>query len=241
MSAIDQVGALRAPAGAARLHVGSEVGLLRRVVLHRPDQELRRLTPGNKDELLFDDVLWVKRARQEHDAFADALRDRGIDVLLAERPAGAGAGRRGRPAGVVGRSLAELELGPMVRPALEEWLVGLPGAELARILIGGVDVRGAAVPDAAVVGLSRRAARLRDPAAAQPHVHARHVLLDLRRRLHQSHGQAGAAAREPAPGGDLSRSPAVRRRAPQGVERPSRRAGVAGGRRRPRPRPRRAC
>ncbi|HXR67281.1 MAG TPA: arginine deiminase, partial [Dermatophilaceae bacterium] len=49
------------------LHVDSEVGRLRRVILHRPDLELKRLTPTNKDELLFDDVLWVKRAKQEHD------------------------------------------------------------------------------------------------------------------------------------------------------------------------------
>ena len=40
-----------------RLYVGSEVGVLRRVILHRPDLELKRLTPANKDELLFDDVL----------------------------------------------------------------------------------------------------------------------------------------------------------------------------------------
>ena len=56
--------ALAAPAATRRLYVGSEVGALRRVVLHRPDLELRRLTPANKDELLFDDVPWVRRARQ---------------------------------------------------------------------------------------------------------------------------------------------------------------------------------
>jgi len=65
-----------------RLHVDSEVGVLRRVILHRPGLELQRLTPRNKDELLFDDVLWVKRARQEHDAFADTLTERGVEVLL---------------------------------------------------------------------------------------------------------------------------------------------------------------
>ena len=69
--------------------VHSEVGQLRKVLLHRPDLELKRLTPSNKDELLFDDVLWVKRARQEHDVFADTLRHHGVDVfyvgdLLAE-------------------------------------------------------------------------------------------------------------------------------------------------------------
>jgi arginine deiminase len=67
-----------------RLFVGSETGVLRRVILHRPDLELKRLTPRNKDALLFDDVLWVRRARQEHDAFADALADRGVEVLYLE-------------------------------------------------------------------------------------------------------------------------------------------------------------
>src|SRR5580765_8013218 len=64
-----------------RCFVGSEVGVLRRVLLHRPDLELRRLTPSNCEDLLFDDVLWVKRARQEHDAFADALAEHGVEVL----------------------------------------------------------------------------------------------------------------------------------------------------------------
>ncbi len=61
-------------------HVDSEAGRLRQVILHRPGLELKRLTPTNKDDLLFDDVLWVKRAREEHDAFADTLRDRGVRV-----------------------------------------------------------------------------------------------------------------------------------------------------------------
>lgn len=63
------------------LHVDSEVGALRRVLLHRPDLGLRRLTPSNCADLLLDNVLWVQRARQEHDAFADTLRDRGVEVL----------------------------------------------------------------------------------------------------------------------------------------------------------------
>jgi arginine deiminase len=63
-------------------HVDSEAGRLRRVILHRPDLELKRLTPSNKDALLFDDVLWVRRARAEHDGFADVLRDRGVTVHL---------------------------------------------------------------------------------------------------------------------------------------------------------------
>src|SRR5260370_35609462 len=61
-------------------HVDSEVGCLRQVILHRPDLELKRLTPENAADLLFDDVLWVSRAQAEHDAFADALRSRGVVV-----------------------------------------------------------------------------------------------------------------------------------------------------------------
>ena len=63
------------------LHVDSEVGRLRRVIVHRPDFELKRLTPSNKDELLFDDVLWVERAKQEHDGFTKTLRDLNVDVI----------------------------------------------------------------------------------------------------------------------------------------------------------------
>ncbi len=63
-------------------HVDSEVGRLRQVVVHRPDLELKRLTPTNKDDYLFDDVLWVKRAKQEHDAFAETLRELGVQVHL---------------------------------------------------------------------------------------------------------------------------------------------------------------
>ncbi|MGH3209457.1 MAG: arginine deiminase family protein, partial [Trebonia sp.] len=57
-------------------HVDSEVGRLRQVILHRPDLELKRLTPDNVAGLLFDDMLWVSQAQAEHDAFAEALRSR---------------------------------------------------------------------------------------------------------------------------------------------------------------------
>jgi arginine deiminase len=62
-------------------HVDSEVGRLRRAILHRPDLELKRLTPSNKDDLLFDDVLWVERAQQEHDTFAETLRELDVEVI----------------------------------------------------------------------------------------------------------------------------------------------------------------
>ena len=66
--------AVRRAATEAAFGVHSEAGVLHTVLVHRPGLELERLTPRNKDELLFDDVIWVKRARQEHDAFVDALQ-----------------------------------------------------------------------------------------------------------------------------------------------------------------------
>ena len=64
--------------------VHSEVGKLRKVIVHRPDLSLKRLTPANHDDLLFDDVLWVEQAQREHDAFVEVLRSRGVEVYLAQ-------------------------------------------------------------------------------------------------------------------------------------------------------------
>ncbi|WP_433338267.1 arginine deiminase [Spirillospora sp. CA-294931] len=63
-------------------HVESEVGRLRQVLLHRPDLSLKRLTPSNAADLLFDDVLWVQRAGEEHEEFQSLLRSRGVRVHL---------------------------------------------------------------------------------------------------------------------------------------------------------------
>ncbi|HEY9376770.1 MAG TPA: arginine deiminase [Jiangellaceae bacterium] len=63
------------------LGADSEVGRLRTVLLHRPGPELQRLTPRNNDELLFDGIPWVSRAQDEHDGFAQVLRDHGVEVL----------------------------------------------------------------------------------------------------------------------------------------------------------------
>lgn len=60
----------------------SEVGKLRKVIVHRPGLALSRLTPSNREELLFDDVIWVKQARVEHNAFSDEMHHRGIEVYF---------------------------------------------------------------------------------------------------------------------------------------------------------------
>ena len=126
------------PATATRLGVDSEVGRLRRVMLHRPDLELKRLTPRNKDALLFDDVLWVKRARQEHDAFADALVDRGVEVLYLHELLGETLEIPEARNQVLQRTTHQAALGPSLGSAVDEWLRSQSGAELTERLIGGI-------------------------------------------------------------------------------------------------------
>ncbi|MET0524345.1 MAG: arginine deiminase [Nocardioides sp.] len=123
------------------LHVDSEVGRLRQAILHRPDLELKRLTPTNHDEYLFDDVLWVKRAKQEHDAFADTLRERGVTVhlldhLLTETLAIPEARKH-----VIEATFDERVYGPMALDALHGLFSAMDPAELTTYLIGGMTKR----------------------------------------------------------------------------------------------------
>jgi len=106
--------------------------------LHRPDLELKRLTPHNKDALLFDDVLWVRRARQEHDAFADALADRGVEVLYLERLLAEVLAAESVRADVLERTLDAVDLGPSLTGQVREWLASVDAVELADRLIGGI-------------------------------------------------------------------------------------------------------
>ncbi|MFF1370058.1 arginine deiminase [Streptomyces sp. NPDC091682] len=119
-------------------HVDSETGRLRQVILHRPDREMTRLTPTNKDELLFDDVLWAKRARDEHDAFADVLRDRGVRVhLLADLLTETLDGIEARQL-VLDRVFDEREFGILGTDRLRTHFDSLEPAALTACLIGGV-------------------------------------------------------------------------------------------------------
>jgi len=122
-------------------HVDSEVGRLRQVILHRPDLELKRLTPDNAASLLFDDVLWVAEAQAEHDAFAAALRDHGVRVHyygeLFAQTLEIGEAR----AYVLDRVFDPRLHGPLAVDALRGAMEGLGAADLARFLIGGITKR----------------------------------------------------------------------------------------------------
>ena len=68
----------------AVINVTSEIGKLNKVLLHRPGKELLNLTPDKLDELLFDDIPFLKVAHKEHDAFADILSKNGVEVVYLE-------------------------------------------------------------------------------------------------------------------------------------------------------------
>ena len=131
------------------LGVHSEVGRLRQVIIHRPGLELSRLTPANREELLFDDVLWPSRARSEHDGFADALASRGIVVhhfgdLLAQTLELAAAREF-----VLDRLCTVDAFGPSFAPYLHDFLSAQASERLAELLIGGIvpeDLAGPASP-----------------------------------------------------------------------------------------------
>lgn len=66
------------------LQVNSEIGRLKKVLLHRPGCEIENLTPDLMERLLFDDIPYLEIARQEHDAFAQIFRDNGVEVFYLE-------------------------------------------------------------------------------------------------------------------------------------------------------------
>ncbi len=118
--------------------VGSEVGRLRSVLLHEPDLELTRLTPANVHELLFDEIMWVERAQLEHRAFAQVLRERGVEVLLLGDLLAEALSEEPARKELLDRVVTVDAFGQSLAPDVREWFDSLPDRELARYLIGGV-------------------------------------------------------------------------------------------------------
>lgn len=119
-------------------YVDSEVGRLATVVLHRPGRELTRLTPRNNDVLLFDGIPWVARAQEEHDAFAEVLRSRGVQVLyLADLLVQTLAVPAAR-AELTHAVLHDERLGAALRRRVNSYLANLDPQGLADVLIAGL-------------------------------------------------------------------------------------------------------
>ena len=152
-----------APLTGTQLGVHSEVGKLRLVMVHRPDLELKRLTPANHDELLFDDVMWVRRARQQHDAFADLLRERGTQVVYLEELLTEALTDQAARKWVLDRAVTPFTVGAGVADDVRQYLDQVEPTKLADHLIGGLTAqeavelaRGSGVSDVGEGQVARR-------------------------------------------------------------------------------------
>jgi arginine deiminase len=145
----------------------SEVGKLRKVMVHRPDLSLQRLTPTNHDELLFDDVLWVERAQYEHDRFAEKMRERGVEVylfqnLLAEALAASEEAQKR----LIEVAVTEYTVGVSLVDEVRSTLGNMKPDALAKHLIGGLTVAESGVDLGKLKGSSLPAAALGDDTSA---------------------------------------------------------------------------
>ena len=180
---------------------------------HRPPPglEQRRLTPENAEDLLFDDVIWVRKAKVEHAAFVQVLKERGVEVFDAEDllletlevPDG--------KQWLLDQVLQERQVGQYLARSGREWADEASARDVSNFLIGGMtkaDLEGGAGPVLRLLGPAGHDAS----AAAELPVPARPVVVDLRRRDDQPDDQGGAPARDGDHGGDLPLPPDVRRR-----------------------------
>jgi arginine deiminase len=150
-----------APATRPAFRVDSEIGKLHKVLVHRPGLEHTRLTPANAEELLFDDVIWVKRAKEEHDAFVSVMRDHDIEVFESQQLLADVLTIPEARVWVLDHVLDERHVGLYLAQLGREWVESAPPAEAAKFLIGGVTK--ADLADGA--GLSEEAAGLTYDAA----------------------------------------------------------------------------
>ena len=120
------------------LNAASEVGKLRRVLVHRPGLEHTRLTPANAADLLFDDVIWVKQAKKEHDAFVETMRERDVEVFYAEELLTDVLGIPEARDWIVDQVLTEKHVGLRLARSRREWAQTASPAEVADFLIGGM-------------------------------------------------------------------------------------------------------
>lgn len=120
--------------------VPDEISPLRRVIVHRPGPEMQRLTPDTREHFLFDEILWLERAREEHDAFSDLLRREGAEVLeltdlltdLLSIP--------DARTELLDGALDAGVLGSIAAQDLREALADLPSEQLVEVLVAGITV-----------------------------------------------------------------------------------------------------
>ncbi|WP_114765872.1 arginine deiminase [Vibrio rhodolitus] len=122
----------------SKLYVGSEVGQLKRVLLHRPERALTHLTPSNCHELLFDDVLAVDAAGEEHDIFANTLRGQDVEVLLLHDLLVETLDVPEAREWLLNTQISDFRYGPMFARDFRHYLSEMDNEHLACVLLGGL-------------------------------------------------------------------------------------------------------
>ena len=122
--------------------VHSEVGKLRKVIVHRPGLEMRRLTPSNCKELLFDDVIWTHKAQKDHDLFVDLMRDDyGVQVMHVHTLLADVLDDTEGRAYVLDRKITPFDVGVGGAHEMRAWMDEMDSTDLATHLIGGLTMR----------------------------------------------------------------------------------------------------
>lgn len=123
-----------------KLGVHSEAGKLHKVMVCSPGLAHLRLTPGNCDELLFDDVIWVNQAKRDHFDFVTKMRERGVDVLEMHNLLTETVQSKAALKWILDRKLTPNQVGVGLQDDMRGWLESLEPRKLAEHLIGGVSV-----------------------------------------------------------------------------------------------------
>ena len=131
--------------------VHSEAGTLRRVMVHRPGLEMARLTPENREALLFDDVIWVKQARVEHMTFCDVLRERGVEVVFLRDLLTETLRNMDARGWLLGARINDNTVGIGLSDDLCACLMGMDADALSSVLIGGMNRAELPIPRAGVL------------------------------------------------------------------------------------------
>jgi arginine deiminase len=119
----------------------SEVGRLRTVIVHRPDLAHARLSPTNCHELLFDDVIWVRRAQEEFDNFTAVMRHNGVEVLLFHDLLTETLESSEARDWILERRVRPEEVTTMFAREMRSWMAAMPAQELATRLTGGITLQ----------------------------------------------------------------------------------------------------
>lgn len=123
-----------------KVGVYSEAGVLRTVMVCRPDLAHKRLTPENCSDLLFDDVLWVEEAQKHHDDFVAQMKARDIEVLDMQVMLGEILDNKEARKFILDRRVADDMVNPIVAKDFRDYFTEMDSKELARYLIGGINL-----------------------------------------------------------------------------------------------------